>query len=396
MAQFVLLFAHNVITFGRYMDRFLNKSTLMAVIVAVAVIIWMATGTLTTMGSGVSERQSRQAALDDDTPAAGGNERASVRVGVRESAERAISRIVAVSARTEPNRVVEIRGEVEGRVISIDAERGAFVRAGDLLATLDMRDREARLDQVRAQLEQHQIQYDASLELRTQNLTSEVQIAEARARLVSTQALLEDITLEMARTAVRAPFDGVLQERDVELGDLVRIGDRIAQFVDADPIVVVGNVNEREIGDLGPGQTGEAILADGTRVQGTVRYVAPVASAGTRTFQVELAVPNPNLEYRAGITAELEMSTEEVFGHLLSPALLTLDDAGTIGVKIVDESSRAQFVPIEILRSDAQGVWVAGLAPVVEIIAIGQAFVVDGQIVDRVPADVITGSTAKL
>ncbi len=378
------------------MDRFFNKSTLMAGIVAIGVIAWMASGSVTTTGSDARSPTPASATLPDDTAAAGANERAGVRVGVRQSSASVVSRVVAVSARTEPNRIVEIRGEAEGRVIAVNAERGAFVREGEAIARLDMRDREARLEQARAQLEQHRIQYEAALALRNQNLTSEVQIAEARARLIASEAMLKDIELEIERTVIRAPFDGVVQEREVEIGDLVRIGDTIAEFVDTDPIIIVGDVNELEIGDLNPGRSGKATLADGSLVEGVVRYVAPVANPGTRTFKVELAVPNANRSVRAGVTAELEMATEEVFGHLLSPALLTLDDEGTIGVKIVDESSRALFIPVEILRSDTQGVWVSGLPGTADIIAIGQGFVVDGQLVEGVPADGITGSAAQL
>ncbi|MGD8322974.1 MAG: efflux RND transporter periplasmic adaptor subunit [Gammaproteobacteria bacterium] len=378
------------------MDRLFSKSSLMALVVAIGVVVWMASGSVTSPGSNPEGAAPRSATLSDDTAAAGGNERASVRVGVRQSNARAIDRVIAVSGRTEPNRSIEIRGEAEGRVIAIDAERGAFVPQGAVLARLDLRDRSARLEEAKAQIEQHRIQYEAMQKLRGQNLTSEVQIAEARARLVSSQAMLEDIELEIERTVIRAPFDGVVQERQIEIGDLVRIGDTIAEFVDTDPIIVVGDVNEREVGDLNPGRNGKAILTGGAVVEGVIRYVAPVANAGTRTFQVELAVPNPGLKVRAGITAELELATEQVYGHLLSPALLTLDDAGTIGVKIVDESSRAKFVPVEILRSDTQGVWVAGLPTSAEIIAIGQGFVVDGQLVEGVPADGITGSAAQL
>lgn len=378
------------------MNRLFNRSTLMATIVALGVIVWMATGSVTTMGSDSSDSTSRSASLADDNETGGANERASVRVGVSDSRAEAIKRMVAVSARTQPNRVVEVRGEVEGRVTAINAERGAFVREGASIARIDMRDRQARLEQAQAQLEQHRIQYEAAQNLRGQNLTSEVQIAEARARLVSSQAALQQIELEIERTQIRAPFDGVVQERSVEIGDFVRIGDSIAEFVDTDPIIVVGDVNEREIGTLSPGQSGAAILADGSKVSGVIRYVAPVASSGTRTFRVELAVPNPDLLLRGGITAELEMETEEVFGHLLSPALLTLDDEGTIGVKIIDQKNQARFIAVEILRSDAQGVWVAGLPERAQIIAIGQGFVVDGQVVEGVPVEEITMNAAAL
>ncbi len=376
------------------MERLFSKSSLMALIVAIAVIIWMATGTITSTGSNAAQSASRNSTLRDDETETRPNERAGVRVGVRHSSAGPVERIVDVSARTEPNRIVEVRGEAEGRVTAIAAERGTFVRAGEPLARLDLRDREARLAESQALLEQTRMQYEAAQSLGGQDLLSEVQIAEARARLASAEAALRDIELEIERTTIVAPFDGIVQERMVEVGDLVRIGDSIAEFVDTDPIIVVGNVNERQIANLTPGSVGTATLPSGAKVEGTVRYVAPVADNSTRTFRVELAVPNPNRKVRAGVTAELEVTTDRIFGHLLSPALIALDDEGTIGVKIVDADSKAQFIPVEILRSAPEGVWVTGLPEEVEIIAIGQGFVVDGQLVDGVPADGVSGASA--
>jgi len=378
------------------MERLLSKSSLIALVIGIAVVAWMASGTVTSPGSNAAESATRSAALRDVEADTGPSERTGVRVGVRHSNATTVDRVVAVSARTQPNRIVEIRGEAEGRVTSIEAERGAFVREGQPLARLDLRDREARLAQAQALLEQNRMQYEAAQSLGGENLLSEVQIAETRARLVSAEASLRDIELEIERTIILAPFDGIVQDRLVEIGDLVRIGDTIAEFVDTDPMIVVGDVNEREIAHLTPGSAGMAILPDGTSVEGTVRYIAPVADDRTRTFRVELAVPNASRQLRAGVTAELKVTTDEINGHLLPPALLTLDDEGTIGVKIVDAASRAKFMPVEILRSDAEGVWVTGLPAAAEIIAIGQGFVVDGQLVEGVPADGITGSAARL
>lgn len=368
----------------------------MAIVVAVAVIVWMASGTITSPGSNAAVSSARTTSVPGENGQADRNERAGITVAVQRSDARPVERVVSVSARTEPNRVVEIRGEVEGRVVAIEAERGAFVREGDVIARLDPREREARLAQAQAQLEQHRIQHSAAMELRGRDLLSEVQVAEARARLVASEAELMDIELELERTTITAPFDGVVQERPIEIGDLVRIGDSIAEIVDTDPIIVVGEVNEREVAELRTGGHGTAVLATGGRVEGTVRYVAPVADAGTRTFSVELAVPNTERRIRAGITASLDLATDDLYGHLLQPSLLTLDDEGTIGVKIVDSRRSVKFVPVEILRSTTEGIWVTGLPETADIIAVGQGFVLDGQVVDAVAADGVPGGAARL
>ena len=85
--------------------------------------------------------------------------------------------------------------------------------------------------------------------------------------------------------------------------------------------------------EVSGGDTAEAKLATGETVHGTIRYVAPVANAATRTFQVELEVDNGDGRLRAGGTAELRIPAETVLAHRVSPSLLTLDDAGNVGIR---------------------------------------------------------------
>jgi multidrug efflux system membrane fusion protein len=171
----------------------------------------------------------------------------------------------------------------------------------------------------------------------------------------------------------------------VEIGDYVGIGDRIAQLVDADPLIIVGNVNERDIGTLAVGSTGMARILNGPEIAGRVRYLSPVADESTRSFRVELEIPNPDRSLRVGISAEIVIGAEEISAHLLSPALLTLADDGTVGVKTVDRSDRVRFLPVELAGSADGGVLVTGLPAEVRIITVGQGFVIDGQTV--IPAE---------
>jgi multidrug efflux system membrane fusion protein len=369
--------------------QILSRSTILALIIVVAVAGWVLSGLSSRSrqaGDIIAEstRSSRTAVPSDDASEPASSERSLLRVSVVESRATDIVREIIVSARTEPNRTVELRSEVEGRIVELNAERGAVVAEGDQIARLDIRDREERLAEAEALIAQHELQFQAAERLGDQGLLSEVQIAEARARLVSSRAALANIELEIEHTRIFAPFDAVVQDRDVEVGDFVKVGDTVAELVDTDPLVVVGEVNEQDIRSLQVGKSGLAELVDGQTVDGTVRYVAPVAQAGTRTFRVELAVANPDNRYRAGMTAELRVASENASGHLLSPALLTLDDAGTIGIKSVDSSNRVQFNPVEVLRSSDEGVWVAGLPETVRIITVGQGFVSAGERVEPV------------
>jgi multidrug efflux system membrane fusion protein len=303
-----------------------------------------------------------------------------------------ITREILLSGRTEPNRFVQVRAETEGTVTAIRAERGEIVANGAALLLLDKRDREARLAEATALVEQRELEARAIENLREQRFTTDVQIAEARTLLESARASRERIELEIRNTTITAPFDGVLQERNVEIGDFVRVGDTVADMVDLDPLIIAGEVNEREVTSLETGSAGTAILVDGTELGGTVRYIAPVSDANTRSFLVELAVPNPDNAVRAGLTAELRLQADAIRVHTLSAAMLSLADDGTVGVKIVDNMDSVRFYPVEIAGNTPDGMHVTGLPDTIRLITVGQGFVTEGQQV--VPVMVSTPESA--
>ena len=202
--------------------------------------------------------------------------------------------------------------------------------------------------------------------------------------LESARAELTRARLDLQYMTVRAPFAGALQERVVELGDFVSRGDPIATYVDNRTLVVSADLSEFDAGFVDVGDQAEAHLATGETVQGSIRYVAPVAEEATRTFRVELEVDNSDGALRIGGTAELRIPAETVLAHRISPSLLTLDDAGSIGVKIVDDEGRVEFVVADIALSTNDGVWLTGLPETATIITVGQGYVASGTVVDAV------------
>jgi multidrug efflux system membrane fusion protein len=293
-----------------------------------------------------------------------------------------VNREIPVSARTEPDRVVQLRAETEGLVKNIGAERGHLINKGDAVITLDMRDREARLREAEAMVKQRELAFKALQDMKGKQFTSDVQLAEARAQLDAALATRARIELEIANTTIKAPFSGVVQERTAEIGNYVQVGDTVAEIVDLDPIVIRGDVNERNIVHLHIGGPGKALLFDGSAVFGEIRYLSRVADDATRTYRVELAVPNPDNGLRAGLTAELRLEADSIKVHEVSSALLSLADDGTIGVKTVDDKDIVNFYPVQIVGSTANGVQVTGLPDHVRLITVGQGFVKAGQQVE--------------
>ncbi len=262
-----------------------------------------------------------------------GQSDALTRVRVRDFQAQPINQEIVVTGRTEPAREVTIRAEIDARVMAIEAERGTLVKSGDIIARLDLRDRRAQLRQAQAQVKQRELQYRAAQRLFADKYQSETQIAEAQANLENARARLEQIETEIANATLRAPFDGILEERPVEKGDYVSIGDTVARILEQDPLVISGDIAQQDVYRVKIGAPGTAKLVTGQEVAGRIRYISAQADEATRTFRVELEVPNPDNTLVAGVTSEIHLPIEQLTAHYLPMGVLSLDDAGQVGVK---------------------------------------------------------------
>ncbi|HEX6979693.1 MAG TPA: efflux RND transporter periplasmic adaptor subunit [Alphaproteobacteria bacterium] len=301
-------------------------------------------------------------------------------VRVVESVARPHAEIIRVLGHTEAWRTVELRVETDGRVVELPIARGRPVRAGDVVVRLATEDRMARLQEAQALLRQRQIEHDAAKQLNVRGYRSETALAEAAARLDAARATLKRIEVELGHTVLHAPFEGVLDVRPVELGSYVKAGDHIGTIVDLDPLRVVGFVAERDVGRVRLGMPGEAILPDGTTLKGSIAYVAAAADPATRTFRIELDVANPTGAIVAGLTAELRLPVGQLMAHEITPAVLTLNDEGIVGVKVVDDERTVAFRDVRVVGNGREGtVLLTGLPDRATIIAVGQEYAAVGQ-----------------
>lgn len=351
-----------------------KRPWVLAVAVLAVVVSWIATGY-------IGEREPPEL-MPGSTSI--GDAESVARVQVISQVAEPITRMISVYGQTAPARTVEMSAETEGRVESVEAVRGRRVNAGDVLLRLDMRDRRARLAQADASVREARTSYEAQLKLQAEGYVSETQIAEAVAKLETAKAELTRAKLDLEYMVIRAPFDGVLQERDVEIGDFVRSGDKVATFVDNTSVIVTGTIAEQDARFVNVDDAGRAKLATGQQVTGRIRYISPVADQSTRTFNVELEVANPDGSLPAGVTAEMTLPGGKTTAHKLSPSLLTLNANGDIGVKVVDAYDRVEFYPVELAMTEPDGVWVSGLPESSKIITVGQGYVATGQNVDAV------------
>lgn len=417
-------------------------SILLAISVAVVLYLWVIERDRTLAfiaqqtGAAETEVAAEDAATEaDEAPAVPAERSDLIKVVARRSIAQEIDSAVILRGQTEAARSVDVRAETTSTVISPPLRKGAFVDEGQLLCQLDPGTRGATLAEMRARvaeaksrkteaearvpeakarvieqqarLDEAMVNQNAARRLSEDGFASETRVKNADAAVAAAEAGLEgartgvtaattglqsaDAAIESALAAVasaekelsrldiHAPFSGVLESDTAELGSLLQPGALCATIIQLDPIKLVGFVPETEVGRVKVGASANAQLAAGSgELAGTVTFLSRAADMTTRTFRVEIEVPNPDLAIRDGQTSDIAIGADGALAHLLPASALTLDSEGDLGMRLVGDGNIVEFAPITVVRDSVRGVWVTGLPATADVIVVGQEFVTAG------------------
>ncbi|MBL4853223.1 efflux RND transporter periplasmic adaptor subunit [bacterium AH-315-J19] len=280
--------------------------------------------------------------------------------------------------RTEADREVSVKATTAGLVVRTPVREGTRIKRGTLICAQDVDARQAVLDQANAQLRSRELEYQAAQTLVEKGFRSSTQAAGALALLDGAKAQVKQAQIELGNVKMRAPFSGIFEQQMAEIGDYLAPGQPCGLVVDFDPLVITGEVTEKQVGLLGVGKEAVIKLATGETVSGKIRFIETRANPATRTFRIEIATPNKDGKLKAGVTAEIKLSAGQTDAHLIPASVLTLDDGGSIGVRYLDFENKVRFSKVTTIDETPDGIWVTGLPNPVNLIVRGQDYVSDG------------------
>jgi|TARA_B000000475_G_scaffold257242_1_gene238322 multidrug efflux system membrane fusion protein len=191
--------------------------------------------------------------------------------------------------------------------------------------------------------------------------------------------------VELNRTEVKAPFRGYV-EKIIKPGNYLNRGEICAVIIELDPVTFIAEVPEAEIKTIIKGQIVSIQLVTGEIIKSSLSFVSKSATPSTRSFRVEAEVENPNGLIRDGITATMQINTNKILATKIAPSIMLLSDAGSLGVRVVDNEAVVKFIPIKILEDTQDGIWVSGIQNSSNLIVRGQGYVENGQQVIPIPA----------
>lgn len=286
------------------------------------------------------------------------------------------------------NQDVQVAAEESGVIREILKEKGARVRAGDALARIDDTILRAQVDQARAQAELATQTWERRKRLyEDDRVGSEIAYLEAKFAAEQTAANLRVLEERLSRTIIRAPFDGILEERPIEVGSMVSPGMVVARVVDLDPIKIMAGVPERYAADVVAGADA-AVTFDvfpGEVYRAPVQYVGATVNTQNRTFLIEVRMPNRQGLIKPEMVANVAVARRQILEAVVVPqdALVRVENGYVVFVAVDrDGATFAEARPVVLGPSQRNLVVIEdGVEPGDRLIVVGQKSVAGG---DRV------------
>lgn len=368
--------------------------TVAAFVVLAVSTAWVLTGEFSSIGSAAQDGPEDEPRVEQ---AAAAGEKVLRTVAVMDPAFMQHNRIIRVSGVTAPDKRTTLATRSAGILGELKVEKGDRVDVGDVILVLDGAEKQSMVATAEALLDQRRKEAANVERLVKNGIAPTTQSDNARSALASARSQLEAAQAEIDRLTVVAPFSGIIDQVMVEEGSWLPSGEAVAVLLQLDPVVALGEVSEREISYVKVGGEADVRLISGEIVSGYVRHVSLEATAGTRTFPIEVAIPNSNNKVPSGMTAEIMVKSEAVRAVKLPRSVVTLDASGNLGLRILKADGTVGFVPIDLIDDTPGGLILSGVPEDAKIIVAGQDLVSDGETVNAVPADssLITGATAK-
>lgn len=343
---------------------------LLALVVFVAAALWVLTGHFAAVGSETPEPGATEAEAVVETPK---RTVAVVRAEVTDYA-----RLIRISGVTEADKLAVLAARSNGVVQELTAEAGDTVERGAVVMLLEGEDVRAAVKTAQDQLAQAAEQLAVGETLSAKGSLPETQLTARRAAKSAAEGALSQAQAAADRLSLVAPFAGTVDAVNVEEGEWVQQGTPIATLIALDPIIVKAEVAERDVAHVAVGAKALVRLVSGIELEGTVKHLARKASDKTRTFALEVDLPNPDGAIPSGMTAELRLTAANQPALTVPRSVLTLNEAGQVGLRVVTEGDIAAFLPVDLIDDTEAGFVVTGVPQGARVIVSGQDLVRDG------------------
>ena len=411
----------------------MKRSIIVAFLILAGVIGWLISGQITNVNAqdetNTNSQESNESTTYETTDISNKDEEIVFSVETKIFNSSLIDQSIELQGQTIHHKKIDVKSETSGNINKLNFSRGDKVNKNSDLVLISMDDRKEKLFSAQKDLERlskelilneknrdnllrqniekiklYEIEYASAKQLIDKGLSSkskltlasfnlaeaeadredikikfESTLANLEAQISNVKSLLKNIKLDIAKTNISAPFDGIISQIMVEETEFISIGTPLFTIIDLDPIKIEGYLSEFDINKVSVGTNAIIEDSNGIKKNGTITFISPSAETSTRTFEITIEADNKDLTYKSGITTKIIIKGSELKAHKIPPSILTLLDDGTVGVKAVNKENNVVFYPIKTIKDTIDGMWVSGLPETVNLIISGQEYISIGE-----------------
>lgn len=309
----------------------------------------------------------------------------SINVEVQTLGRVAFNGFTRLTGTVEADQDVTIAAEEAGVVRALLVEKGTRVEAGQPILKIEDEVLRAQYEQAQAQAELARETFERQRRLwEDEQIGSEIAYLETKYGAEVATANAKALAARLERTTVRAPVAGILEDRLVEVGAMVSPGTPVARIIDVDPVKIVAGAPERFAGDVARGAEARVVLdaLGGREFDGAVGFVGAAVDTDSRTFPLEVVVPNPDGRIKPGMVATLSILRTALDSAVVVPqqALQRVEDGFVAYVAVErDGATVAEVRPVVAgVSANDRVVIESGLQPGDRLIVVGQQQVAPG------------------
>ena len=352
--------------------RFLSTLVGLVLIVGGALVVMNLTADRASGAAGDSPEQAVEEEKDKKT--------APVPVEVEAIANGEISSYISASANLVAEFEVKVLAEVEGRVASLQVEEGQAVRKGQQLATLVRDDQQILLRKAELRASNARADFERAEDLIAKELISREEHDRLTIDYEIARQELEEARAGLAKTVLRAPFDGRVTDRMVQVGQNVRPADELLQVTDFDPLIARIYLPERDVLGLAPGRLVRiALNADETiRFDGRIRQISEIVDTATGTVKVTVEAERPPQGVRPGSFVSVHIVRETHPEAILVPREAVLRELQTAHVFVAGEETAEKREVVLGLEEGLMVEAISGLEAGDRVIVAGQGGLKEG------------------
>ena len=361
----------------------MKKSIFFAILILVITVGWLASGQLAKVnakddGKATEKKNLSEADISEQIL----NDQNTIKIETKNIISEEIDQSILIQGQTIYNKKIDIKSETTGNITKLNFKRGDNITKSFSLIEISKENRIELLYSAKELINLYEIEFSSAKQLIDKGLSSKSKLALAAYNLADAKSKLKKIQLDIDNSNIRAPFDGIVTEKYVEVSEFVIPGNILLTIVNLNPIKIQGYLSEFDINKIKKNTKVIIENSNGIRKEGKITFISPSAETSTRTFEITIEADNSDLAFKSGITTSIMIAGSNLQAHKISPSILTLKDDGSIGVKALSKENIVIFYPIQKVKDTVDGMWVSGLPSEVNLIISGQEYVTIGQSIE--------------